>query len=116
MFTSLLRLVRLTFLLLILLGVIVFTVSNRGDITLSLYPLPFEVALPVYLFFLLTLAIGYVWGMFSSGLSTLRHKRTAKKQQAKAEALSQEVSSLRAKEAMATAPVDAPKLSKDERS
>ncbi len=91
-----------------------FTVSNRGDVDLSLYPLPFEVSLPTYLFFLLTLASGYIWGMFSNSISTFRHKRVAKKEHHKVEALEQEVKSLRAQKATVAAPVDAPKLTKDD--
>ena len=104
MFSSLFRLLRLTLLILILLVVVAFTVSNRGDVDLSLYPLPFEISLPTYLFFLLTLATGYLWGNLTNGLSTFRHKRMAKKEGAKVDALKQEVSSLRAQQATATTP------------
>lgn len=110
MFSSLARLIRLTFLVLILLAVIVFTVSNRGDVNLSLFPLPYEVGLPTYLFFLMTLLLGYVLGAFSNGMKTFQHKREAKKEHRKVEALNQEVSALRAKEATATAPSNTPKL------
>ena len=114
MFASLTRLIRLTLLVVILIAVILFTVSNRGDIMLSLFPLPYEVALPTYLFFLLTLLLGYVAGGLSNGLKTLHHKRAAKREHRKVEALEQEVASLRAKEATLTAPkspiTNAPKL------
>ena len=91
-----------------------FTVSNRGDVDLSLYPLPFEVSLPTYLFFLVTLAVGYIWGIFSNSVSTFRHKRVAKKEHSKVEALEQEVASLRAQKATTTAPTDVPKITQDD--
>lgn len=116
MFSSLFRLIRLTLLTLILLAVIVFTVSNNSDVTLSLFPLPFEISLPTYLFFLLTLLLGYVAGMLSSGLKTYHFKREAKKEHRKVEALEQEVSALRAKEATATAPSNVPKLTTNDES
>lgn len=96
MFASLLRLLRLSLLLLLLVAVIVFTVSNREDVNLSLFPLPYEISLPLYLFFLLTLAVGYGWGVLSTAITTLRHKRVAKKELARVDALKQEVSALRA--------------------
>ena len=113
MFSSLFRLIRLTLLILILLAVIVFTVSNNSDVNLSLFPLPYEISLPTYLFFLLTLLIGYIAGMLSSGIKSYHHKREAKKEHRKVEALEQEVSALRAKEASSVAPTDAPKLTSD---
>ena len=102
MFGRFFRLLRLTVLLVILLAVIIFTVSNRGEVDLSLYPLPFEISLPVYLFFLLSLGAGYLWGMFSNSVAILRHKHTAKKQTAKATALSDEISVLRAEQSVST--------------
>ena len=103
MFSSLFRLIRLAVFILLLLVVVLFTISNRGDLTLSLYPLPFEISLPTYLFFLLTLASGYLLGMLSNGISTIRHKNTAKKSRIKADALSQEVASLRSQQQTSSA-------------
>lgn len=104
MFSSFSRLFRLTLLILILLAVIVFTVSNREVVTLSLYPFPVEVSLPLYLFFVLTLALGYLWGLLSSSMAALRHRHAARKEGARADALDQEVSSLRAQQASHSAP------------
>jgi len=50
-----------------LLGVVIlllalFAVANRGDVTLSLSPLPFELAMPVYAAILGAFALGLVIG------------------------------------------------------
>ncbi len=103
MFASLFRVIKLTLIILLLLIVVVFTVSNRGDVVLSLYPLPYEIALPTYLFFLLTLTVGYMVGTFFGSMHSFRHKRIAKKEHQKVEALQEEVAALRARENTAPA-------------
>ena len=100
MFASFYRLTRLTLFILLVILVITFSVSNRDDVLLSLYPLPFEINLPLYLFFLITLIAGYSWGALSNGFNALKHKRQASKQAGKLDALEQEVSALRTKEAV----------------
>lgn len=98
MFRSVYRVIKIAILLLILLAVIIFAVSNRQEIMLSLFPLPFEVGLPLYLFFLVTLLIGYMWGLLSGSVASLKHRRNAKSEHKKAKALQDEVATLRVKQ------------------
>lgn len=88
----------------------IFTVSNRGDVLVSLFPLPFEVSLPLYLFFLIALAVGYLVAMLSYSFSNLRYRREAKKEHRKVEALEQEIATLRAQQAT----MSTPKLTQDD--
>lgn len=99
--------------MLVLVMVVIFTISNRDEVVLSLYPLPFETVMPVYLFFLLTLALGYIWGMMSSGMKTWRYQRQSKREERRNQALEDEVKTLRAQEMTSAAQTesDLPKLS-----
>jgi uncharacterized integral membrane protein len=51
-----------------------FAISNRLSVTLALWPLPFVVALPIYLLVFAALLIGFVVGAFAVWIGG-RHRR-----------------------------------------
>ena len=56
----------------LLVGIVVFAVSNSDPVTLKLFPFPFLLELPVYLALTAALAIGVVVGVVVSYVSKLR--------------------------------------------
>lgn len=58
--------------LVLLIGVVVFAVSNRDPVTLKLFPFPLLLEMPVYLALIAALAIGVVVGVVASYVSRVR--------------------------------------------
>ncbi|MEK9970077.1 MAG: LapA family protein [Ferrovibrio sp.] len=84
------RFLRVLFGALVLLILIVFAVANKQAVTVSADPLPFEIALPLYLLvfavFLAGLLIGAVFGRINAW-SAARQKAKADKQRAARQAV-----------------------------
>jgi uncharacterized integral membrane protein len=57
----------------------VFAVSNRTAVTLSLWPLPFEVDLPLFLPIMVALLIGLAIGFAFEWLLQGKHRRAARR-------------------------------------
>jgi putative membrane protein len=69
------RYIRWFVVLLVAIGLAVFAVSNRGMVDVTFWPLPFELAAPLYLVTLVLLLAGYLAGEIFAGLRSLRLKR-----------------------------------------
>ena len=52
--------------------VVIFAVSNRGDIAVDFWPLPFQQDVPLYLLSLGTLAFGFFFGAMLTWLSVAK--------------------------------------------
>ncbi|MBP2299938.1 lipopolysaccharide assembly protein LapA domain-containing protein [Azospirillum picis] len=59
---------------------ILFAISNRGIVTLSLWPLPFTLEAPVYIATLVALLLGFLAGGFIVWNSQRRHRRRARRE------------------------------------
>ncbi|WP_417830116.1 LapA family protein [Thalassospira sp.] len=57
----------------------VFAVSNREPVTLSLWPLPFEIDLPLFLPIMVALLIGLGFGFAFEWLLQGKHRRAARR-------------------------------------
>lgn len=88
--------VRLLTSILIALLVISFAVSNRGMLSLTLLPFPWQVEMPLYLFSLLTLILGFLWGGSHSLAERFTKHLQLRESKKQIEALRAEVLSLRA--------------------
>jgi len=55
-----------------LIGIVVFAVSNRDPVKLTLFPFPVLLEMPVYLALIAALAVGVVVGVVASYVSRLR--------------------------------------------
>jgi uncharacterized integral membrane protein len=69
------RYVRWFVVLLVAIGLAVFAVSNRGVVDVTFWPLPFELAAPLYLVTLVLLLIGYLAGEIFAWFRALRLRR-----------------------------------------
>lgn len=58
---------------------VLFALSNRGIVTLRLWPLPFEMDAPLYLASLLFLLAGFIAGGLVAWISGHRHRTAARK-------------------------------------
>ncbi len=79
--------------------VISFAVSNRDQAVLKLWPLPFELEMPLFLPVLGALVVGFIAGGFVAWWSGGRYRRLARRQNSRLKRLSAEAESLRAREA-----------------
>lgn len=82
----------------LLLGVVillaaVFAVANRGEITLSFSPLPFELAMPVYAAILGAFAVGLVVGTALAVIGRERMRLRARAGEQRARTLEAELAS-----------------------
>ncbi len=74
---------------------VAFCVVNRDDMTVSFYPLPYEVALPKFLFALLVFTLGLLAGSTLNSLRLIKAKRSLKERERKIAAQENELSGLR---------------------
>ena len=74
-----------------------FAASNRADVALALWPLPFVLELPLYLAILATLAIGFVAGGLSAWVSGRRRRREARRRGRRIAALERELAATQAR-------------------
>lgn len=63
---------------LIALLVVVFAVSNRAMVTLTLFPLPAGLDAPLYLVVIVAVALGFLAGALVAWLRAGRHRRDAR--------------------------------------
>ena len=68
------RLFSLFFLLPFTLVLIIFATSNRGVVAVSLWPLPYEVMMPLYVIIFVPLVVGFFAGIWYSVWKRLLHK------------------------------------------
>lgn len=96
MSSNVLTWLRRIFLATVALVVIVFSVANRGEITFSFSPVPYEIAMPKVLFALVCFIFGALFGAAFLGVRNVCLKASLKRSENKCSALEQEVAGLRA--------------------
>src|SRR5215472_4469596 len=72
-----------------------FAVSNRAPVSLGFWPLPFLVALPLYLLVLSLLVVGFVIGAIAAWLAGRRTRRELRRRRRRVEALERELAATR---------------------
>lgn len=80
---------------------VLFAISNRDLVTLSLWPLPFTLAAPVYLATLVALAIGFLAGGFVAWNAQRGHRRRARRNADRVTFLERELKETQARAAAA---------------
>ena len=95
---------RSLFLLFLLIGVLI-AVSNSQPVQLSLWPLPHQVVMPLYLLVVGLLLLGVLAGLVLGWWGGRHHRRRARDASADAARLEREVQRLRDAHASATPPV-----------
>jgi len=81
---------------LIVLGVI-FAVSNRSRVSLTFFPLPFNVEMPLFLFAIVVLTLGIWLGWMIAHWGGFRYRRARKNADKRVAALENELGGLRAR-------------------
>ncbi|MCI5049471.1 MAG: LapA family protein [Rickettsiales bacterium] len=79
----------------LLLILVLFAVSNRHMVELTLYPLPYKVEVAAYFFVIFFFLAGYIAAWFLGLTSHLRTKTKLKQSNRKVSALEEEVDGLR---------------------
>jgi len=82
--------------------IIAFSVTNRGAVTVSFAPLPFELNIPLFAVVLGALAIGLLAGVITKMLVASPHRRIARERLHRIRALEREVETLRRERAGST--------------
>ncbi len=85
-----------TFVALIAAGLALFTVSNRQDVALGLWPFPFVLELPLYLAVLGALLIGVIVGGSCAWIAGGRQRREARRRGRRIAALERELAATQA--------------------
>jgi uncharacterized integral membrane protein len=86
---------------------ILFAVSNRETISLSLWPLPFLVDLPLYLLFFLSLLIGFLVGGCAAWIAGGRDRGELRRRRRRIQALERELAVTQSQLEDRTAPMTA---------
>jgi lipopolysaccharide assembly protein A len=71
---------------------ILFAVSNRETVSLALWPLPFLLDAPLYLFFFLSLLVGGLLGASAAWLAGRHDRRELRRRRRRIDALERELS------------------------
>ncbi len=85
----------------IALAAVLFAISNRGLVTLSLWPLPFTLEVPVYLATLVALVIGFLAGGAVAWNAQRRYRRRARRSTDRVSHLERELKETQARAAAA---------------
>ncbi len=80
---------------------VLFAISNRGVVTLSLWPLPFTLDAPVYLATLVALAVGFLAGGIVAWNAQRRYRRRARRSTDRVSYLERELKETQARAAAA---------------
>jgi uncharacterized integral membrane protein len=101
-FKRLIRWVRLALLTCVIAVFLMFAVNNHGNIPVSLFPLPYEASMPLFLLLILSFCFGMVIGAAFLSVRTLRLRRMLHHSHHRAQALENELEGRRAREQQAS--------------
>ncbi len=76
---------------LVALALVIFAVANRQVVTISLWPLPIEASMGLYLIVLLTLLVGFLLGELIAWMNGHRWRREARLKTKRIEELEREL-------------------------
>jgi len=99
-------------LVIVALVAVVFAIHNHGPYTLNFWPLPYQVAAPLYLIVLAALAIGFITGALASWVAGRSWRQLARRRRRENDALMRELDTLKAdaRRRALPAPQEAPEL------
>jgi len=81
-----------------------FAASNRGDVALGVWPLPFALDLPLYVAILGALLIGFIAGALAAWVAGRRRRREARHRRRRLAALERELAATQGQLGGAAAP------------
>lgn len=100
MFQAVFKLFRYAFYAALLILGVSFALSNRQPVALSLYPFPYALSVPLFLFTIVILALGVFLGWVTGAMVRIRHAHAHRRETRKLHALEDEVTALRTEQAM----------------
>jgi putative membrane protein len=98
------RYVKYSFFLIFTVAFVLFAVANRAPVELSFFPLPYMVAMPLFLFTMLCIASGVVLAGIALGLRTSKARGQYKAEHKRVMALENELEGMRAEKQLLAAP------------
>ncbi len=87
--------IKFLFLAIVSIILVAFCAANRGAVSLSLFPLPYIIELPVFIFALLCIALGVVLGSVALNIKLLQTKLQLRKSKIYSKAVDNENKILR---------------------
>jgi len=90
------RIITVPVLVVLTLVLVSFALSNREPVVLGLFPLPYELSLPMFIPVLVACFLGLLAGGFTVWVSAGKHRRKAKESRKQADELARQVLELKA--------------------
>ncbi|MAR57027.1 MAG: hypothetical protein CMM93_07580 [Rickettsiales bacterium] len=94
-----------TFLILCVALIALFAFSNQQDISIGLFPLPFEVVIPLYLLIPLLFLLGYLFGCLTSWPTKVALKRKVRAEEKRNKAMRDEMDRRTTDQALTSLPI-----------
>jgi lipopolysaccharide assembly protein A len=95
---SIIKFIKVIFYALLTILGIVFAVGNREKISVSLFPLPYEISIPLFIFTIIIFIMGILTGWFLTRLKVSKTLYNNKKDKAKIGALENEVAAIKSEQ------------------
>ena len=92
------KIIKTVFSVAIIIIAVVFAVSNRGKVDITIFPLPYAISVPLFLFAIIMFAVGLLTGWLISKFSLLKYRKASKESGKRVEALQNEISALRSEQ------------------
>ena len=92
------KIIKTVFSIVIIIIAVVFAVSNRGKIDITIFPLPYAMSMPLFLFAIIMFALGLLTAWFISRISLFGYRKLNKGFEKRIDALQNEISALRAEQ------------------
>jgi len=74
---------------------ILFAISNRGTVSVSMWPFPLALDLSLYVLVFTSVALGFFVGALTSWVAAGKHRRRARRQQSELRAMESDLEDLR---------------------
>ena len=89
--------------MIVALASVLFAVSNRGTVSVSVWPFPFAIDLGLYVIVLISVLSGFLVGALTSWVAAGKHRRRVRRQRTEIRTMESEINSLRTRLDAATA-------------
>ena len=98
MFTAILKFIRIVFYALLILVGVTIAVGNHSEVKLTLFPFPYEIVMPVFIFAMVFFILGLLLGWLLTRIKTLKIARNHKTQTQRVGALENELIAMRSEQ------------------
>lgn len=81
--------------MIVALASVLFAVSNRDSVSVSVWPFPFAIDLGLYVIVLISVLSGFLVGALTSWVAAGKHRRRVRRQRTEIRTMESEINSLR---------------------